>query len=290
MRREGWGGGGRPTRVGWARGPSLLRNSGHRLFQPELAGGALLDVGIYPAMWISMVLGTPSKVTAHARMAESGVDCHTFATFEYESGAMAHLECSFNACLANEITIVGETGIIKARLDAVHVTVAWRLRVHGAHAAVAHSSACLLTPALARPCAQVARPPQAPESYVLTTRQGDAFDPLLLRASSVTHTVPLDPPHIAVAPGYNFVGSQGFHFEAEAVQVARKKPPPRSRADPSRPALIQLPCDRTAQDAIGKGLKEHPEMPLSETLAVAKVFDQIRAQIGLVYPWDAELK
>ena len=66
-----------------------------------VGGGALLDVGIYPAMWMSMVLGTPSKVTAHARMAESGVDCHTFATFEYESGAMAHLECSFNACLAN---------------------------------------------------------------------------------------------------------------------------------------------------------------------------------------------
>ena len=32
-------------------------------------------------------------------------------------------------------------------------------------------------------------------------------------------------------------------------------------------------------------------MPLSETLAMAKVFDQIRSQIGLRYPWDeAETK
>ena len=27
-------------------------------------------------------------------------------------------------------------------------------------------------------------------------------------------------------------------------------------------------------------------MPLSDTLAMAKVFDQIRAQIGLTYPWE----
>ena len=32
-----------------------------RLYEPALAGGALFDVGIYPALWISMILGTPSK-------------------------------------------------------------------------------------------------------------------------------------------------------------------------------------------------------------------------------------
>ena len=42
------------------------------------------------------------------------------------------------------------------------------------------------------------------------------------------------------------------------------------------------------QEAIGKGLLEHPEMPLSETLAMAKVFDEIRKQIGLKYPWDED--
>jgi dihydrodiol dehydrogenase / D-xylose 1-dehydrogenase (NADP) len=84
-----------------------------RLFQPELAGGALFDVGIYPAMWISAFLGTPSKVTAHAKMQSTGVDSQTFATFEYADGAMAHLECSFEGSLVNEVVIVGETGYIK---------------------------------------------------------------------------------------------------------------------------------------------------------------------------------
>ena len=84
-----------------------------RLFRPELAGGALFDVGIYPAMWISMVLGAPAKVTAHAKMTSTGVDSQTFATFEYADGAMAHLECSFEGSLVNEVVIVGETGYIK---------------------------------------------------------------------------------------------------------------------------------------------------------------------------------
>ena len=42
------------------------------------------------------------------------------------------------------------------------------------------------------------------------------------------------------------------------------------------------------QEAISKGLLEHPEMPLDETLAMARVFEKIRAQIGLTYPWDGE--
>ena len=60
-----------------------------RLFRPELAGGALFDVGIYPALWISMILGPPdtARVTARAKMTESGVDSQTFATFEYDGGA-----------------------------------------------------------------------------------------------------------------------------------------------------------------------------------------------------------
>ena len=43
-----------------------------RLFLPELAGGALFDVGIYPALWISMALGPhPTKVHACAKMIET---------------------------------------------------------------------------------------------------------------------------------------------------------------------------------------------------------------------------
>ena len=46
-------------------------------------------------------------------MHENGVDAQTFVTFEYESGALAQLQCSFMASLPNDVTIVGETGYIK---------------------------------------------------------------------------------------------------------------------------------------------------------------------------------
>jgi len=189
-----------------------------RLYEPALAGGALFDVGIYPALWISMILGTPSKVTAHARLLPSGVDQQTFATLEYEGGAMANLECGFTGSLPNDVTIVGETGYIRT-----------------------------------------GRPTQCPERYTLVTRQGDEPDPMLLRARRVEVEEPLDPPNPGLAPGYNYVGSQGLRFEAEAVQ-----------------------------QALREGRTEHPEMTLDESLAAARLFDEIRAQIGLRYPWDMD--
>jgi len=46
----------------------------HRLFAPELAGGAMLDLGIYPVSFASFVLGRPDAVTAVGRRTETGVD------------------------------------------------------------------------------------------------------------------------------------------------------------------------------------------------------------------------
>lgn len=46
----------------------------HRLQNPALAGGALLDMGIYPLSFMSMVLGTPTSVTANATLTPTGVD------------------------------------------------------------------------------------------------------------------------------------------------------------------------------------------------------------------------
>lgn len=189
-----------------------------RLFRPELGGGALMDLGIYAALWISMILGLPKSVTAHASMHPLGVDMQTFCTFTYDSGAMAHLEVGFTGSMPNEVSIVGETGYIK-----------------------------------------VARPMQAPEAYTIVTRQGEESDPMLYRGRVQTVSTPLDPPHIGLAPGFNYVGAQGLRFQAHAVQ-----------------------------EAVEQGKTEHPEMTLSETLANARMFDQIRSQIGLTYPWDEE--
>ena len=62
-----------------------------RLIEPSLAGGALLDLGIYPVSFAHMILGNPSKITASAVLTEKGVDAQTSMIFDYGDGAQAIL-------------------------------------------------------------------------------------------------------------------------------------------------------------------------------------------------------
>ncbi len=62
-----------------------------RLMLPELAGGALLDLGIYPISFAHMILGVPEKITASSTFTVEGVDAQTSAIFDYASGAQAIL-------------------------------------------------------------------------------------------------------------------------------------------------------------------------------------------------------
>jgi predicted dehydrogenase len=49
-------------------------NPQHRLFDPDMGGGALLDIGVYPVSFASMVLGTPESIQSRAHIGQSGVD------------------------------------------------------------------------------------------------------------------------------------------------------------------------------------------------------------------------
>jgi len=62
-----------------------------RLIEPALAGGALLDLGIYPVSFAHMILGTPAQITSTAVMTDKGVDAQTSMIFTYEDGAQAVL-------------------------------------------------------------------------------------------------------------------------------------------------------------------------------------------------------
>jgi predicted dehydrogenase len=85
----------------------------HRLFAPELGGGALLDLGIYPVSFASMVLGTPNRVHAIADSAFTGVDAQTSILLGYESGAHAVLNCTLRAVGSTRASIVGTDGRIE---------------------------------------------------------------------------------------------------------------------------------------------------------------------------------
>jgi predicted dehydrogenase len=62
-----------------------------RLIEPDLAGGALLDLGIYPVSFAHMILGTPAQITSTAVMTDKGVDAQTSMIFTYQDGAQAVL-------------------------------------------------------------------------------------------------------------------------------------------------------------------------------------------------------
>ncbi|GAB3140934.1 Gfo/Idh/MocA family oxidoreductase [Amycolatopsis stemonae] len=88
-------------------GQWFAEDPGFRLFAPELGGGALLDLGIYPVSFASMVLGTPERVAAMATPAFTGVDAQMSMLFGYASGAQAVLTCTLSAASPTTASIVG---------------------------------------------------------------------------------------------------------------------------------------------------------------------------------------
>jgi predicted dehydrogenase len=78
-----------------------------RLFAPELGGGALLDLGVYPVSFASMVLGKPDRIVTLIEPAFTGVDGQTSMLFGYRSGAQAVLSCTLFAQSPTQAAIVG---------------------------------------------------------------------------------------------------------------------------------------------------------------------------------------
>jgi predicted dehydrogenase len=84
-----------------------------RLFDPELGGGALLDVGIYPISFASMVLGTPSRIVSLATMGQTGVDEQAGIVFGYDGGQLAILHTALQTSTVIEATVMGTEGKIR---------------------------------------------------------------------------------------------------------------------------------------------------------------------------------
>jgi predicted dehydrogenase len=78
-----------------------------RLFAPELGGGALLDLGVYPVSFASMILGRPDRIVTMIDPAFTGVDGQTSMLFGHASGAQAILTCTSAARSPTRAAIVG---------------------------------------------------------------------------------------------------------------------------------------------------------------------------------------
>ena len=168
-------------------------------FQHDMAGGALLDVGIYPLAMTFAMFGTdPVKMTTSAYL-ENGVDEYNTFTLAYADGRIAVLSDGIGLALNNSVYIGGTKGAVLLGEGWWH-----------------------------------------PSRAELVSLEDSGAD------GSPKREV-FDEPY----------PSSGFQYEASAVQ---------------RHFLA--------------GLKEAPEMPLDETLKIARMLDAIRAQWPLSYKED----
>jgi predicted dehydrogenase len=93
-------------------GFKAVYNPESRLFNPSLAGGSLLDIGIYPifiAMWL---LGMPVEVEASIHKALTGVDDECTMLLTFEEGRTASLHCTVSCDTATTCEITGTEGSI----------------------------------------------------------------------------------------------------------------------------------------------------------------------------------
>jgi xylose dehydrogenase (NAD/NADP) len=79
-------------------------------FDPELDGGALMDVGSYCVNAIRLLAGEPQRVAAEQVLGPSGVDVVFAGTLSHAGGVVAHFDCGFVLPRRSELEVVGEEG------------------------------------------------------------------------------------------------------------------------------------------------------------------------------------
>jgi len=163
----------------------------HRLLNPNLAGGALLDLGVYPISFVSFVLGAPDRVVARGDMTATGVDAQVSAVLQ--TGA-AH-------------GLVSTTQLAKTPTTATISGTAARIEIPGDF--------------------------YQPQSITVISRDGD----------------------VRTADAGPLTGHEGLAYQAAHFATL-----------------------------LAGGRTESPLLPLDESLAVIRTIDEIRRQIGLVYP------
>lgn len=172
----------------WPGGPA-------RLSQPELAGGALLDLGVYPLSFADHVLGAPVSVVARGQRTELGVDATEAVLLTHATGAVAVL-----------------TSSMAARGECAAAVVGTRARI------------------------ELAGRFYAPTALRLVGVDGEVADEV---------------------DGGLDDGLHGFSYQA--AEFAR---------------------------CLAEGVLETPVMPHAATLRVMDVMDEVRRQLGVVYPGE----
>ena len=84
-----------------------------RSYDPGLAGGALLDLGVYPVSWAVFAMGIPSAVLATGELAPTGVDQQAALVLTTEHGAQALLSTGLRSSTPSAATASGTEGRVE---------------------------------------------------------------------------------------------------------------------------------------------------------------------------------
>ena len=96
-------------------------NPQSRLFDPNLGGGGILDVGGYPVSYARLIAGAasgkpfadPAKVSGAAHLGETGVDEWAAATLKFAGGIVAQVATGVRLNQSNTLTVYGSDGRIE---------------------------------------------------------------------------------------------------------------------------------------------------------------------------------
>ena len=88
-------------------------NSSSRLFNPELGGGTLLDLGVYPVSFASMLFGEPTAISGMANLGRTNIDEEAAIILHHRGGEMAVAATSFRVETPREAVILGTEGSIR---------------------------------------------------------------------------------------------------------------------------------------------------------------------------------
>lgn len=91
--------------------PKVANN---RFYDLAMGGGALMDLGIYPISFASLIFGSaPQRIQSSVTLAETGVDERFAAIFDYAGGGQASISAGFSGYFEDEIVLLGSEGKVR---------------------------------------------------------------------------------------------------------------------------------------------------------------------------------
>jgi predicted dehydrogenase len=90
-----------------------LADPAGKAYDRALAGGGILDLGVYTTWFSHFALGTPTGVAASGSLTETGVDAQSSTVLDFASGAQSIMSVNLLAATSGRATISGSLARIE---------------------------------------------------------------------------------------------------------------------------------------------------------------------------------